>query len=129
MVALEFALMVPILLALLVGIVSYALYFTAVLGVRHAAAEGARAAVAGLGTAERSTLAQARALSVIQGYAPLLSTASGALAITAAPDVTGVFRVRVTYNIGGSPFMRFGAIVPMPSGTIDASVLVSNGSY
>ncbi|KEQ51297.1 TadE/TadG family type IV pilus assembly protein [Sphingobium chlorophenolicum] len=126
--ALEFALLAPALLMLVFAIVLYSFYFAALMGVRHAAVEGARAAVAGLSTAERISLAQDRARAVVDGYGALLAAGGGA-AIAAGPDATGTFRVRVSYEMSGSPMMRYAAFVPMPSPTVSASIIVTNGSY
>jgi len=126
--ALEFALLAPALLMLVFAVVLYSFYFAALMGVRHAAIEGARAAVAGLSTAERTALAQDRAQAVISGYGTLLAAGGGPV-VTAVPDATGTFRVRVSYNMSGSPMMRYAAFVPMPSPTVSASVIVTNGSY
>ncbi|WP_176598322.1 MULTISPECIES: TadE/TadG family type IV pilus assembly protein [Sphingobium] len=126
--ALEFALLAPALLMLVFAIVLYSFYFAALMGVRHAAVEGARAAVAGLSTAERTALAQSRARAVVDGYGTLLAAGGGPV-ITAGPDATGTFRVQVRYSLSGSPMMRYAAFVPMPSPTVSASVIVTNGSY
>lgn len=126
--ALEFALLAPALLMLVFAIVIYSLYFSSLLGVRHAAVEGARAAVAGLSTAERSSLAQSRAQAVINGYGALLSSGHAAV-ITAGPDGTGTFRVRVSYDMSGSVIMHYAGFIPLPSSTISASIIVTNGSY
>lgn len=126
--ALEFALLAPALLMLVFGIVIYSLYFSSLLGVRHAAIEGARAAVAGLSTAERTSLAQNRAREVINAYGALLSSGSTPV-ITAGADGTGRFRVRVSYDMSGSGIMRYAAFIPMPSSTVSASIVVTNGSY
>jgi len=58
-----------------------------------------------------------------------LLAAGGGPVVTAVPDATGTFRVRVSYNMSGSPMMRYAAFVPMPSPTVSASVIVTNGSY
>jgi len=126
--ALEFALLAPALLMLVFAIVLYSFYFAALMGVRHAAVEGARAAVAGLSTTERTSLAQSRAQAVINGYGTLLAAGGGPV-ITTGADATGTFRVRVSYNMSGSPMMRYAALVPMPSPTVSASIIVTNGSY
>lgn len=126
--ALEFALLAPALLMLVFAIVTYSLYFSSLLGVRHAAIEGARAAVAGLSTAERTALAEERAQAVINGYGALLASGHAA-AISAGPDGTGVFRVRVSYDMSGSAIMRYAGFIPMPSPILSASVAVTNGSY
>ncbi|NML90868.1 pilus assembly protein [Sphingobium sp. TB-6] len=126
--ALEFALLAPALLMLVFAIILYSFYFAALMGVRHAAVEGARAAVAGLSTTERTSLAQSRAQAVINGYGTLLAAGGGPV-VTAGADATGTFRVRVSYNMSGSPMMRYAALVPMPSATVSASIIVTNGSY
>ncbi len=126
--AVEFALLAPVLLALIFAIIIYSLYFTAYMGVRQAAAEGARAAVSGMSTAERSQLAVAQAQTVLAGYGSLLGTGAAPV-ITAQADGTGLFAVTITYNIGSSPIMQYGALLPMPSSTITYKVIIANGSY
>lgn len=126
--ALEFVFLAPALLALLFSIIVYSIYFTAMIGVRQAASEGARAAVAGLSTAERSTLAVARAKAVIANYGSLLG-GKAAPVITAAADATGTFRVQVSYDMSGAAIMRYGSFVPLPDSTIVANVTVTNGGY
>lgn len=128
MAALEFALIAPALLMLVFAIIIYSFWFSALLGVRHAAAEGARAAMAGLSTAERATLARTRAQSVIDGYGALLSS-GGTPAIEAGADGTGLFKVKVRYDMSGSPLLRYAAFIPMPSTSLAATVIVTNGSY
>ncbi len=128
MAALEFALIAPALLMLVFAIIIYSFWFSALMGVRHAAAEGARAAMAGMSTVERTALARDRAQAVIDGYGSLL--ASGAAPqIEAGADGTGMFRVSVRYDMSGSPLLRYAAFIPMPSTALDATVVVTNGSY
>ena len=126
--ALEFALVAPALLMLIFAIIIYSFWFSALMGVRHAATEGARAAMAGLSTAERTTLARARAQAVIDGYGTLLSS-GGAPQIEAGADGSGMFRVEIRYDMGGSALMRYASFIPMPSTTLAATVIVTNGSY
>jgi Flp pilus assembly protein TadG len=127
MAALEFALLAPALLSLAFGVIVYSIYFTAVIGVRQAASEGARAAVAGLSSQERASLARLRAGQVLAGYGSLMGGSTPQ--VTAAPDGMGVFKVTVSYDITGSPIMRYGAFVPLPDEVITASVMVTNGGY
>jgi len=125
--ALEMAIIAPILIALILGVIIYSIYFTAVIGVRQAASEGARAAVAGLSTAERTSLAIARATQVLTSYGPL--TGGSTPTVTAAPDGTGTFKVTVSYNLKNAAIMRYNGFVPLPNETIQASVVVTNGGY
>lgn len=128
MAALEFVFLAPALLALVFGIVIYSIYFSALIGVRQAAAEGARAAVAGLSTIERMDLAQTRARQVVQGYGAMLGGDTTPV-ITASSDGAGVFKVKVSYDMSGSPIMKYGKILPLPSSNVEASVVVTNGGY
>lgn len=128
MAAIEFALVSPALLMMIFAVIVYSIYFSAFLGVRQAAAEGARAAMAGMSTTERSQLAIARATAVMSGYTPLLG-ATAQPTITAVQQATGLMNVTVTYNIAGAPIMSYGRFVPLPSSIIQSSVIVANGSY
>jgi Flp pilus assembly protein TadG len=127
--ALEFVMLAPALLFLVFGIIVYSIYFTASMGVRQAASEGARAAVAGLSTAERMALAQARASEVIANYRSVLGTTAQPVITARAGATTGTFRVDVSYDMSGSPIMRYVNFIPMPSGDVQASVTVTNGGY
>ncbi|WP_442947373.1 TadE/TadG family type IV pilus assembly protein [Novosphingobium sp.] len=126
--ALEFVILAPALLALAFGIIIYSIYFSALIGVRQAAAEGARAAVAGLSTSERIELAETRAKEVVAGYGGILGGGTTPV-VTASSDGVGVFKVKVSYDMGGSPIMKYGKFVPLPSPDLEASVVVTNGGY
>jgi len=110
------------------AIIVYALYFSAFLGVRQAASEGARAAVAGLSSAERESLALERAQEVMDSYGALLSGGK-ITSIAAEATSTGQFEVRVTYDLTDSPIMRYAGFLPLPSATVASSALVTDGGY
>ena len=128
MAAVEFALVAPVLLVMVFTVIVYSIYFSAFLGVRQAAAEGARAAMAGMSTSERSSLAIARATAVMSGYTPLIG-ATAQPVVTAVQQGTGLLKVSVSYNLSGSPIFSYGALVPLPTTTIQSNVVVANGSY
>lgn len=128
MAALEFILIAPALFALIFIIVLYSFYFAAVMGVRQAAAEGARAAVAGLSISQREALATGRANAVINAYGPLLAAGGGAKSTTISNDPVGTFKVRVTYDISKSALYDY-SFIPMPPAPIVATTTVTNGSY
>ncbi|WP_404476290.1 TadE/TadG family type IV pilus assembly protein [Novosphingobium sp. BL-52-GroH] len=127
--ALEFVFLAPALLALVFSIIVYSIYFTASIGVGQAAAEGARAAVAGLSGTERIALAQARAGEVIENYRGVLGSTAQPVITAGAGTTTGTFRVQVSYDMSGSPIMRYGNFIPLPSSNVQASVTVTNGGY
>lgn len=128
MAALEFILIAPALFALIFMIVIYSFYFAAVMGVRQAAAEGARAAVAGISISQREELATNRANAVIDAYGSLLAAGGGAQPTTISNDPVGTFKVRVTYDISQSTLYDY-SFIPMPPSPIIATTVVTNGSY
>lgn len=128
MAALEFVFLAPALLMLAFAIVIYSIYFTALMGVREAAAEGARAAVAGLSGSERATLARDRAQAVVDTHGALLGRGAAPVISTSALGSEG-FSVTVSYDMSASPVMRYGSFVPLPSRDVSATVTVNNGSY
>ncbi|HUD27965.1 MAG TPA: TadE/TadG family type IV pilus assembly protein [Novosphingobium sp.] len=127
--ALEFVFLAPALLFLVFSIIIYSIYFAASIGVRQAASEGARAAVAGLSTAERVSLARTRAGEVIENYRSVLGTTAQPTITAGAGATTGTFRVDVSYDMSGSPIMRYVNFIPLPSSDVEASVTVTNGGY
>ncbi len=127
MAALEFALVAPLLLTLAFGIVVFSLYLAAWLGVIHAAAEGARASVAGMGSTERQTLAAGRIMAVVAGYSPLLDTAKVQIAYPAAS--AGYFSVSVTYPVVELGLARYAALAPSPGLSPTRTATVTTGGY
>jgi Flp pilus assembly protein TadG len=125
--AIEFALVVPIFLTLVFGIVVYGFYFATLNAVNHIAYEAARASVTGLTDAERTSLATARATALMGTYGALLDPA--AMTIQAAPDGTGVFAVTVTNQFTALGLGTISAFLPMPPSTQTATVQMSRGGY
>lgn len=127
--ALEFVVLAPALLFLVFAIIIYSIYFTASMGVRQAASEGARAAVAGLSTGERVALARARAGEVFENYRSVLGSTAQPTITAGAGATAGTFRVDVSYDMSGSPIRRYVNFIPLPSSNVAASVTVTNGGY
>src|SRR5437870_3837392 len=88
--AVEFAIVLPMFLALLFGIITYGSYLAAVHGVQQIAAEAARAALAGISDGERASLAQANITSNVSWY-PLLSSSRLKLENAATDESTRTF--------------------------------------
>ena len=116
----EFALVLPILACLLVGMLAYAQYFLLAHSAQQFANDAARAAVAGLNAQERRQLAEA---SVARGVAALsiLSPDRVTSSIADSPDA---IRVTVRMDASGVALLRV-SLLPMPSPVIErrASVL------
>ncbi|WP_419816567.1 TadE/TadG family type IV pilus assembly protein [Glacieibacterium sp.] len=135
-VALEFALIVPLFLLLIFATMAFALYFATFVAVIHGANEGARASVGGISTAERGTLAKASVQSIFGSYAPLLNPAH--VVVDAQAASASMFRVTVSYPLSDLDFGAFYTLLAAASTdgksgtrptTIGYSVTVANGGY
>src|ERR1700712_5175476 len=73
--AVEFAMLVPIFLVMLFGIVVYGSYLTMVHGVQQLAAEAARSSIAGITNSERGSLAASYVAANASTY-PLLTASN-----------------------------------------------------
>lgn len=128
--AVEFAIVAPVLFALVLGMLAWGQFFMAEIAVSAAAQEGARASVAGLTATERSSLALAAVNSVMTNYSPFLAisgvTATAAPAGTGAP-ASALFSVTVTYSLGSMSTTL--VAVPTASPTSTVTVSISTGGY
>lgn len=112
----EMALVLPLFLALAMGILVYGQYFLLAHAVQQSANDGARAAIVGLDAADRraiATRAVDRSMGSIGGFTP----SSRSVAVTESSDA---ITVAVTYTAPQSSFLR-SALVPSPGHVIRAS--------
>lgn len=122
--ALEFALVTPFLLALLMGVILYGGWFWLAHSVQALASEGARAAVAGLDAAEQEALARDQILSSIRdvGLKPEKTD------IDVSIDGRAI-RVRLAYDASDHPLMALAGLIPAPPDVIDRTAVVRTGGY
>ena len=120
--AVEFALVGPILVFLLIGIVVYGGWFLMAQSVQALASEGARAAVGGLDSAERESLARTEVADAVKGLPlnPSLTT------VRIAED-GGRLRIVVTYDASRHPLMLLDGMIPRPPAVIERSAVVRVG--
>lgn len=123
--AVEFALIGPLFFFLLVGMVVYGGWFWMAQGVQNLAAEGARAAIAGLDADERVRLARGSVADSLQDDA-LLS--ADAVQVAVQTDAAAI-RVVVTYDASTHPLMALAGLVPTPPQTIERRAVVRTGGY
>lgn len=124
-VAVEFALVGPLLILMLMGMALYGGWFWLAQSVQSLATEGARAAVAGLDPAERQALAEsliAAEAQAVYGLAP------EDLDVTVDAHAEEI-RVRVVLDATGHPIMTLGALIPAPPGRIDRAAVVRMGGF
>ncbi len=122
--AVEFALVGPILILLLIGIVVYGGWFLMAQSVQALASEGARAAVGGLDAVERDALARREVTTAVRGVAldPDRTTIEVA-------EEAGRLRVVVVYDTGDSLVMALGGMLPRPPVVIRRSAVIHVGEY
>lgn len=123
--ALEFAIVGPMMVVMLLGICSYGGYFWISHSVQQLANDAARAAMGGLNSAERISLANS-ALSQEVGHYVWLKAAKANATVTSE---TNSLTVKISYDASDTPFWSMKGLVPMPSTTIARSATVRLGGY
>lgn len=121
--AVEFALIAPVFILLLAGILFYGMYFGVVNSVQHVASEAARAAIGGMTAAERQQLAVERAREQAAGN-PMLDPAL--MLVTVVSTVSGM-QVRVRYDLTAVPIWSLGAFLPVPATFVERVGTISTG--
>ena len=123
--AVEFALLAPVLVVILLGVSAYGGYFWMSHSVQQLANDAARAAVGGLDATERQSLAQQVVTSEALAY-PSLDVSRTHVSLV---DTTTQLTVNVAYDASGSPFWAAANLVPMPSTTLTRSATIMLGGY
>jgi Flp pilus assembly protein TadG len=110
---LEFALVAPVFLAMLLGIVGYGGYFWRAHLLQEVANDGARAALPGLTAGERQSLAVAAVTAEFTTLASIDITRTA----TSYSETAGTIMVSIQYDASRDGFMNVG-LIPLPSKTI-----------
>jgi len=126
-VAVEFATTATVLLLLTLGILAYGVQFGARLLAAQAAAEGARAAAAGLTEAERATLARDAAGRLLDSYGGFGRARQ--VSVTQAGSPASRLDVEVRLDLGAFGLTRLSAVLPGMRGTVSARVGVQVGGF
>lgn len=111
----EMALVLPLFLALALGILIYGQYFLLAHNVQQAANDGARAAIVGLDAVDRraiATRAVDRSMANIGGFTPATRTVG-------VTETNEAVTVAVTYTVPPTSFLR-SSFVPSPGNIIRA---------
>ncbi len=112
----EMALVLPLFVTLVMGILVYGQYFMLAHSVQQAANDGARAAIAGLDVADRSAIALRavdRSMQAIGSFTPESRT-------VAVSETAEAITVRVTFTVPEKSFVR-STFVPSPGNVISAA--------
>ncbi|SDG24908.1 TadE/TadG family type IV pilus assembly protein [Pelagibacterium luteolum] len=124
--AVEFALLAPVFLLLVLGALAYGIYFGAAHSVQQLAADAARAAVAGLSSTERTTLAEGFITANGASYV-LIDPARLAIEATPSPYDPDQFLVRLSYDAGNLPIWNLYPPIPLPDQIIVFASTIRNG--
>lgn len=124
--AVEFAILMPVFLVLVFGIIVFGSYLAMVHGVQQLAAEAARRSIAGLNDTERASLA-AGYVSANAGSYPLI--AADRLTVASATSGAKVFVVTVDYDASRSFIYVLPTFVPMPPSRIERSAAIPFGGF
>ena len=125
--AVEFAMLLPVFLTLVFGIVVFGSYLAVIHGVQQLAAEAARSSVAGMSDSERSSIASSYVTANVGTY-PLITPNKISVNAAASSSNPNVFVVTVSYNAAGM-FIYSLPFVPAPSSTIVRSAAIPYGGF
>ena len=125
--AVEFAMLLPVFLTMVFGIVVFGTYLTVVHGVQQLAAEAARSSVAGLSESERSSLAAHYVSTNVSSYPLVVANHLSVNAATSSSDAN-VFVVTVNYDASGMLIYSL-PFVPTPPTTISRSAAIPYGGF
>ncbi|EQA97940.1 Flp pilus assembly protein TadG [Sphingobium wenxiniae] len=115
----EAAIALPLLIALLLGMVIYGSWFMTAHSLQQAANDAARAAVAGLDAAERQALAQQ---TVTASTASLPLRNSNPIGVNSSEN-GGYFTVTLDYDLSGNPLFS-SSFIPVPSRILERSAVI-----
>ena len=123
--AVEFAILAPLLLLILFGILFWGVYFLMAHSMQQLANDSARAALAGLSDTERQQLATDCLASELPTYGFL----NPKLVQLSYADQSQVMTVNLAYDASASPIFALSGVLPMPSASIVKTASVQLGGY
>jgi Flp pilus assembly protein TadG len=115
--AIEFAILAPVYLLMLVGMIGYGIYFGASHSVQQLAADAARASIAGLDEADRRRLAEGFIARNASSYF-FIDPARLAVDLRPHPSDGDQFNVRIAYDASQLPIWNLFSGLAMPDQTI-----------
>ena len=119
----EFAVLLPVMLMLTFGIISYAWWFLVANGIQQAANDGARAAIAGLDATERRSLATSKATEHLKN----LGRYDMQRATIAVSEGTGQLTITVSYDASRDGNLRLPFVPAPPSRIVQRATILLGG--
>jgi Flp pilus assembly protein TadG len=97
--AIEFAIIAPLLFAILFATVAFGVQYSTRVAITYAAAEGGRAAVAGLNDAERATLAKTAINNTLTALSPLVDTTKATVTVNLGSEgINKTISISIAYG-------------------------------
>lgn len=124
--AVEFAILMPVFLLLLTGMLAYGIYFGAAHSLQQLAADAARTAIAGLDEDERNELVGDFLAANADSYA-LIDADRLTATIGDKPGDPDHYRVVLTYDASDLPIWNLYPPLPLPSQQIAYSSTIRRG--
>ena len=126
--ALEFAIVGPVFIFMMIGMMCFGLYYTYIHEVEELAGAAARASIAGLNAAERTSLAR-QYVANAAANAPFLHAADLTVSTATTGTPATVFAVTVTYNLRSTPIPVLASLVSTSATSITRTCSVQFGGY
>lgn len=126
--AIEFAIVAPVMLFLMFGMIAYGVFFGAVHSVQQLAANSARAAMGGFDLAEREVLVREHVAAVVASDNLLHEPYLGVV-VEPVEGQADFLRVTVTYDASELPIWNLYGGLPLPEKTITRSSVIRTGGY
>ena len=125
--AVEFAMVLPVYLTIVFGIVVFGSYLAVIHGVQQLAAEAARSSISGMSESDRSTLASTY-VTANAGTYPLINATRLSVSAATSGSNANVFVVTVNYDASGM-FIYTLPFVPKPATQIARSAAIPYGGF
>jgi Flp pilus assembly protein TadG len=125
--AVEFAIVMPVFLIMLFGIISFGAYLTLTHDVQQIAAEAARASIGGLSDGERASLARDSITASAAAY-PMLTPERLTVVSAVTDPATNVFAVTLSYDASNMYLFDLPQFVPaLPTKIVRAASIKRGG--
>ena len=124
--AIEFAILTPVYLLLMTGMLAYGIYFGAAHAVQQLAADAARTAIAGVNTSERNSLVKTYLDNNASAYM-LIDPDLLTYTIGDSPMDPNQYRVQLTYDASQLPIWNLYPPLPLPSKQISYGATIRQG--
>jgi Flp pilus assembly protein TadG len=97
--AIEFAIVAPLLFAIMFGIIGFGVQFATRIALTYAATEGGRAGVAGLTDTERQSLARTAIANTLAALSPLVDASKATVSVDLSQEATDEeISISIAYN-------------------------------